>query len=432
MERLSQPLLLGRSGNDDQRLRNVTEPEPKERLSSLDVFRGFTIAAMIVVDCGGGLWSPLDHSPWNGVTFADFVVPGFLFIVGISLALTLKKVPEKKRVVQMLSLRILKLLILGLILQGGYFHGTKDLSYGVDLRNMRIMGVLQRIAVAYSIVAACEVYTKKIPVSDTRNALWILKTYHWHWIISFMLSCLYLGLLYGLYVPDWEFNPSSSHDGSRLSTIGPSLLKVKCNVRGDLGPACNAVGFIDRFVMGINHLHKHPTYKRSKACSINSPYDGPLPVGAPSWCLAPFDPEGLLSSVTSVITCFIGAHYGHTLIHFKGHKRRLQYWISIAVLLLLIGFLLDLSGIPLNKPLYSLSYTCVTAGAAALMFSAFYVLVDVYAWRRVTSVLKWMGMNSLAIYALAACGVLPAAIQGFYWTSPQNNLVKVILKMLGL
>ena len=102
--------------------------------------------------------------------------------------------------------------------------------------------------------------------------------------------------------------------------------QVKCGTRGDTGPACNAVGMIDRKIFGIQHLYKRPIYARSEVniwghycllpigcaypdtsfffffffsvcsqqCSINSPDYGPLPPNAPSWCQAPFDPEGIL------------------------------------------------------------------------------------------------------------------------------------------
>ena len=53
--------------------------------------------------------------------------------------------------------------------------------------------------------------------------------------------------------------------------------------------------------------------------------------------------------------------------------------------------------------------------------------VDVKRFRRPTLLLQWMGMNALIIYALAACELFPAAVQGFYWRSPENNLVFFLL-----
>jgi len=54
-----------------------------------------------------------------------------------------------------------------------------------------------------------------------------------------------------------------------------------------------------------------------------------------------------------------------------------------------------------------------------------FMQVDVKHFRKPTMILQWMGMNALIIYALAACDLFPAAIQGFYWGSPENNLVRV-------
>ncbi|KAI8012562.1 hypothetical protein LOK49_LG06G01403 [Camellia lanceoleosa] len=68
-------------------------------------------------------------------------------------------------------------------------------------------------------------------------------------------------------------------------------------------PPCNAVGLVDRFFLGVQHLYQHPVYRRTKECSVNSPDYGPLPLNSPEWCLAPFDPEGILSSLMAAITC---------------------------------------------------------------------------------------------------------------------------------
>ncbi|KAL2559991.1 hypothetical protein Fot_04730 [Forsythia ovata] len=60
------------------------------RLVSLDVFRGLTVVLMILVDNAGGFFPSINHSPWNGLTLADFVMPFFLFMVGVSLGLAYK------------------------------------------------------------------------------------------------------------------------------------------------------------------------------------------------------------------------------------------------------------------------------------------------------------------------------------------------------
>jgi len=396
----------------------------KQRLKSLDVFRGLTVALMILVDDAGGVLPTINHSPWNGVTIADFVMPFFLFIVGVALALVYKNVSDKVVATQKAILRTTKIFVLGIILQGGYFHGLNNLSYGVDLVHIRWFGVLQRIAIGYFLAAMCEIWLTSNSLVDSFPGF--AKKYCIQWVVAVLLSALYVGCLYGLYVPDWQFEvPTINFHGTSLNN-GSAVQTVKCGLRGSLGPACNAVRMIDYSVLGVKHLYQHPVYKRTKECSVNSPDYGPLPSNAPVWCQAPFDPEGLLSSVMASVTCFIGLHFGHILVNFKDHRERILNWIISSLVLILFGIFLDVLGMPLNKALYTFSYMCITSGAAGLLFSAIYSFVDMFGYRRPTVLLEWMGLNALLIYALAACDLFAAAIQGFYWKSPQNNVVTAV------
>lgn len=198
---------------------------------------------------------------------------------------------------------------------------------------------------------------------------------------------------------------------------------VHCEVRGSLGPPCNAVGLVDRLLLGERHLYQRPVYRRTKECSTNSPDYGPLPTNSPGWCLAPYDPEGILSSLIAAVTCFIGLHYGHIIVHFKSHSQRLLLWFMSSLPLLLVGYVVQILGMPFSKPLYTVSYMSITTGLSGLLLTVIYYIVDVKCIKRPTMLLQWMGMNALIIYALAACELFPAAIEGFYWRSPKNNLV---------
>ncbi|KAK1259940.1 hypothetical protein QJS04_geneDACA021498 [Acorus gramineus] len=406
--------------SEGRRRHGVPSPPSKQRLVSLDVFRGVTVALMIVVDDAGGIIPAINHSPWNGVTLADFVMPFFLFIVGASLALAYKRVSSRANATRKAVIRALKLFILGLMLQGGYFHGINNLTFGVDITSIRWMGILQRIAVAYLFVAICEIWLK-VDDDDEKSGFCFLKKYRFQMMVALSLTIIYMSLLYGLYVPDWKYQITSGSSTDTLKTYS-----VKCGVRGDIEPGCNAVGMIDRKLLGIQHLYKRPIYARTKECSIDSPDYGPLPSDAPSWCQAPFDPEGILSSVMAVVTCLIGLHFGHVIVHVKDHKDRILHWMIPSTCFVVVGFLLDFSGMHVNKVLYTFSYTCVTAGVAGLLFAGTYIMVDVYACRRPTVIFEWMGMHALMIYILVACNVFPILIQGFYWKQPKNNVLKLI------
>ncbi|KAH9306606.1 hypothetical protein KI387_011010 [Taxus chinensis] len=109
---------LHSSDNESQLLKNgAMVTESHQRLKSLDIFRGLTVALMILVDDAGGALPAINHSPWDGVTLADFVMPFFLFIVGVALGLVYKNVPDKFAATRKAILRAIKLFILGVILQ---------------------------------------------------------------------------------------------------------------------------------------------------------------------------------------------------------------------------------------------------------------------------------------------------------------------------
>ncbi|XP_073009907.1 uncharacterized protein [Typha latifolia] len=397
--------------------------DPKQRLASVDVFRGLTVALMILVDFAGGAFPSINHSPWFGVTLADFVMPFFLFIIGVSVALVFKKTSNKATATKKVIVRTIKLFVLGLILQGGYFHGLNKLTYGVDLDRIRWLGVLQRISIGYFLAAMSEIWlVSKISVD---SLVQFVKKYYIEWIIAALISALYVGLLLGLYVPNWEFEVTSNNSTFSDPNYRIGIEMVQCGVRGSFGPPCNAVGLVDRLLLGEKHLYQKPVYKRTKECSINSPDYGPLPPNSPGWCLAPFDPEGLLSTLMAAVTCFVGLHFGHLIVHYKNHAQRILLWSLTSLTLVICGFLVQLLGMPFSKPLYTLSYMFLTTGVSGFLLSLIYCIVDIVQFKIPLILFQWMGMNALIVYVLAACELFPAFIQGFYWRSPANNLVNV-------
>src|SRR5271165_6545618 len=127
------------------------------RLYSLDVFRGATIAAMILVNNPGNdfPYAPLEHAKWNGWTPTDLIFPFFLFIVGVSLSLSFRsrmRRGESRRTLLVHSLRRSAVIFfIGLFLSGfPYFH----------LSTWRVAGVLQRIAIVYLVAALITLYAK--------------------------------------------------------------------------------------------------------------------------------------------------------------------------------------------------------------------------------------------------------------------------------
>lgn len=182
------------------------------RLTSLDVFRGITIAGMILVNQAGladQVYSPLLHSDWNGCTPTDLVFPFFVFIVGVAMAFSLAKYTKGNRVDRSVYWRIghrcCLLFALGLLLNG---FPTYNFS------TIRIMGVLQRIGIAYLLAA---LIVLKMP----RRGQWILA--------ALLLVGYWLAM---------SFVPVPGYGIDHLTRSG------------------NLGAYIDRLVIGTQHLYR--------------------------------------------------------------------------------------------------------------------------------------------------------------------------------
>lgn len=144
-----------------------------QRLSSLDAFRGLAIAGMILVNNPGSwkyTYPALRHAQWHGWTPTDLVFPFFLFAVGISVSLSLSKRMESKGTDKSLYAKIVRRTLILLALN--YFIRLyPDFSF----ENLRIPGVLQRIAVCYLIASL--LFLKTSPRARTITAFTILVAY---------------------------------------------------------------------------------------------------------------------------------------------------------------------------------------------------------------------------------------------------------------
>lgn len=185
---------------------------PKPRLLSLDVFRGITVAMMTLVNNPGSwahIYTPLEHSEWNGCTPTDLVFPFFLFIVGVSIvfALESKKADPAlhRRLITGIIRRAVILFAIGLIL---------SLFPYFNFATVRIPGVIQRIAVVYLIVGLLYIF-------QTRKAMLIT---FWVILIAYYLIMTFIP------VPGVGY--------------------------ANLNPETNLGAWIDRGILGEAHLWK--------------------------------------------------------------------------------------------------------------------------------------------------------------------------------
>ena len=151
----------------------ILQQLPSHRLLALDVLRGLTITAMILVN-NPGSWSylfwPLKHADWHGLTPTDLIFPFFIFIVGMSITLSVNamqaKGVSKQQILKSGVLRTVKLIALGWFL-ALFYYNFRDANFSwleQRLFSIRVMGVLQRIGLVYIIALACYLYLKPKPI----------------------------------------------------------------------------------------------------------------------------------------------------------------------------------------------------------------------------------------------------------------------------
>jgi predicted acyltransferase len=310
------------------------------RLLSLDAFRGFTIAAMLLVNNPGDwghLYSQLAHAKWNGWTFTDWIFPFFLFISGVSLTLSLSRQSQAGAVPAALLLKLSKraavVFLIGLAL---------NLYPIFDFSTVRIPGVLQRIAL-------CTLLAGPI-------VLWFNWRQQLGWIAS--LFALYSVLMQLVPVPD------------AAGVIGVGVLE----------PGRDVGAFVDRWLL-----------------------DGHLWAASRTW-----DPEGLVSTLPALANLLLGVLAGRW-IEQALTKAEKAVWLLIAGLACLwLGAVLDVTFMPINKSLWTVSYAIFMNGWALIVFGVFYWLLDASSSFRLQQGSAWLlrpcviyGMNSLFIFALS-------------------------------
>lgn len=318
---------------------------------ALDVMRGITVAGMILVNNPGSwshIYAPLRHAEWHGLTPTDFVFPFFMFIMGISTALSLRKFSFSlnSRLTFKILRRTVLIFLIGLLLDRleafcwGLDEGswlTSGLSAAFDLSNIRIMGVLQRLAICYGCTALI-------------GSLMSRKVIAWL-IVAFLAAYSIILLLF---------------DGLEFSEG-------------------NIVGMLDRAILGEQHMyHEHA---------------GGVTVA--------LDPEGLLSTIPSIAHTLIGFLAGRMIINTPGIKDRMLKLLLVGAVLMFAGMLLNY-GIPINKKIWSPTFVMTTCGMASSLLALIIYVVDVKGYRKWSVCFNVFGINPLFLYVVS--GVLAVLI----------------------
>ncbi len=338
---------------------------PSGRLAALDVFRGYAIAFMIFVNYGGGDYWFFKHSAWNGLTVADLVFPWFLWIMGASIVFSmqsqLRRGVTKKSVFGHIVRRSLILFFLGLVLNS---KGRND------FRGLRIPGVLQRFSASYFVVAVTELFLQSREIAIPGG--WKMGSTIRYFAILGIIT-IYAGITYlapqALGCPRGYTGPGGLDAGGRYSQCTGGIARE-----------------IDLAVFGSSHIYQHSTSKRVFETDV------------------PFDPEGILGTLTTIVVVFFGVESGLILKRNLpgGRAGVLGRWFGWALVLGLLGggicgFGENGGFVPVNKNLWSISFALVASAIAFAVLPVLYLIVDMSGyvkWR----LLQAAGMNSIVLY----------------------------------
>ncbi|MEJ7809626.1 MAG: heparan-alpha-glucosaminide N-acetyltransferase domain-containing protein [Gemmatimonadaceae bacterium] len=325
----------------------------RERLLSLDVFRGMTVASMLLVNnpgSWGAIYAPLEHAEWHGWTPTDLIFPFFLFIVGITTHLSLSARRSRGDPDGALARQVLKrgaiIYLLGLALNGfpyfdpqpGHAWASITSNFGISpvthqplVETIRLLGVLQRIAIAY----VC-------------GALLTLRT------TARQQALLAVGILVGY----WMLMTLVPVPGE--GQTGALLL-------GD--PARTLAAYVDRAALG-HHIYN----------------------GTKLW-----DPEGILSTIPAIGTVLLGVFAGRWIGAPRPLIERVAGLFAAGSLAMVLGSIWGWA-FPINKQLWTSSYVLFTAGMASVTIATCMWLIDVHGVKRWSAPFIPFGVNPMIAF----------------------------------
>jgi predicted acyltransferase len=330
----------------------------EKRFYSLDVFRGATVALMILVNNPGSwnyIFAPLDHAEWQGCTPTDLVFPFFLFAVGNAMAFVMPKFKQLpthifyRKIIQ----RSIIIFLLGLFLnwcpffmwsndelvfkQWSFLNTSNPNDAFED--GVRILGVLQRIAICYFVASLIAYYCKPKKVFVVSGVILVL-----YWLISYFLG----------------------------TKPNPFLLETYFGTN------------IDVAIFSKHHL-LHADKVEGKTFH--------------------FDYEGLVSSTAAIVQVLFGYWVGWYIQHKGKTYEMLANLFVGGAIFMAIGYFWDLQ-YPISKKMWSSSYTVYTTGLAVVCLCVLMYFIEFKnkggAWSKFCDV---FGKNALFIFVLS--GFLP-------------------------
>jgi predicted acyltransferase len=356
----------------DPRAGDLDAPKgpPRERLLSLDVFRGMTVAGMLLVNNPGSwasIYPPLEHAEWNGWTPTDLIFPFFLFIAGITTHLSLSarraRGDDERAIRNQIIRRGALIFLFGFLVNGFPYFTWGDIAGVADpsflhrvtdrLLHWRIMGVLQRIGVAYMCAGLLTLRT-----SLKQQVVIIAGLLIGYWVVMTALPV-----------------PGEGTIGALVLTFPPRTMAA----------------WTDRLILDWSSagLGNH------------------LWISSQTW-----DPEGILSTIPAIATAMLGNLAGPWIAQRRPLTERLGGLYAAGSLAMMFGLMWHWV-FPINKSLWTSSYVLFTAGLASVALATVMWIVDFQkvrgAWTKFFVV---YGLNPMV--AFVGSGVMARCIYSIF------------------
>ncbi|MBS7254419.1 acyltransferase family protein [Flavobacterium branchiicola] len=367
----------------------------KERLISLDVFRGLTILLMTIVNNPGDwghVYAPLLHSEWHGCTPTDLVFPFFIFIMGVAVPLAMPDKFYDGTTFNKILVRSLRMLCLGIFFN---FFGKIQL-FGLEGIPLLIGRLAITIMVGYALMGS---FSSKI-----KN------------ILAFSILLVYLILAYSGIEAYHDVRLPGVLQRIAVVYFVVSLLYLKTSQRTQILTGI----FLLLGYWAIMTLIPVPGFGEAnldKGTNLASWVDSILLKGHMYRETLTWDPEGILSTIPSIINGIIGLLIGQLLQLNTTKIQKAQKMGIAGTLLIFFGLMWDIV-FPINKSLWTSSYVLYTTGLATVFLTILYFVIDIADYKKGFKPFLIWGVNPMIVFFSSQ--IIPQALVMIQFQNPQN------------
>jgi predicted acyltransferase len=366
----------------------------KERLISLDVFRGFTILLMTIVNNPGSwdhIYPPLEHAEWNGCTPTDLVFPFFIFIMAVAISFAMPNKQFDSATFNKTTIRALRIFCLGLFLN---FFGKIEL-FGLQGIPLLLGKLVITIGVSYALLG---------------NFSLKIKTYLTLFVFALLLFLAYSGI---------EAYQEVRIPGV-LQRIGivyffVSLLYLKTSQKAQL---LTAIALLLAYwgLMALVPVPGIGAANFEKGTNLGAWLDSVLLEGH-MWIFSKtWDPEGILSTIPAIASGMIGLLIGQLINRPLPKLEMVKKMAIIGLILTLLGLLWNIV-FPINKSLWTSSYVLYTSGLAILCLTFLFYVIEVADYKKWTKLFLIWGVNPMVVFFFS--GIIPQGLRMIQFQNPQ-------------